>query len=68
MRCAAHTLQLAITDTLKEDTAATRLLCKIRQLVKKLRTPTYLYLIKKESLLKPALDYATRWNSTVDML
>ncbi|KAF2904456.1 hypothetical protein ILUMI_01717 [Ignelater luminosus] len=36
--------------------------------VKKLRTPTYLYLIKKENLLKPTLDCATRWNSTVDML
>ncbi|KAL5246377.1 hypothetical protein ACI65C_013785 [Semiaphis heraclei] len=67
VRCVAHTLQLAVIDSLK-GSAVEKLLNKVRILVKKLRNQTYLYLIKKEKLKSPVLDCLTRWHSTLDML
>lgn len=67
IRCVAHTLQLAVIDSLKGSTVE-KLLNKVRILVKKLRNQTYLYLIKKEKLKSPVLDCLTRWHSTLDML
>lgn len=67
IRCVAHTLQLAVIDSLKNITVE-KLLNKVRVLVKKLRNQTYLYLIKKEKLKSPILDCLTRWHSTFDML
>lgn len=67
IRCVAHTLQLAVIDSLKGSTVE-KLLNKVRVLVKKLRNQTYLYLIKKEKLKSPVLDCLTRWHSTLDML
>ncbi|XP_022170580.1 uncharacterized protein LOC111033930, partial [Myzus persicae] len=52
IRCVAHTLQLAVIDSLKGSTVE-KLLNKVRILVKKLRNQTYLYLIKKEKLKSP---------------
>lgn len=65
--CVAHTLQLAVIDTLKHNSIDT-LLSKVRILVRKLRNQTYIYLIKKEKLKFPILDCLTRWHSTFDML
>lgn len=67
MRCVAHTLQLAVFDTLK-DSNITNILNKVRALVRKLRNQTYIYILKKEKLKMPILDCNTRWHSTFDML
>lgn len=67
IRCVAHTLQLAVLDSLKDNTIQ-KLLNKVRGLVRKLRNQNYVYLIKKEKLKTPILDCLTRWNSTYDML
>ncbi|XP_050059928.1 uncharacterized protein LOC126551173 [Aphis gossypii] len=67
IRCVAHTLQLAVLDTLKHN-SIDKLLNKVRSLVRKLRNQTYIYLIKKEKLKLPILDCLTRWHSTFDML
>jgi len=67
IRCVAHTLQLAVLDTLKHN-SIDKLLSKVRILVRKLRNQTYIYLIKKEQLKLPILDCLTRWHSTFDML
>jgi len=67
VRCVAHTLQLAVMDSLK-DLAINHLLNKVRALVRKLRSQTFQYIIKKEKLKVPILDCLTRWNSTLDML
>ncbi|XP_050054537.1 uncharacterized protein LOC126549442 [Aphis gossypii] len=67
IRCVAHTLQLAVLDSLKDNTIQ-KLLNKVRALVRKLRNQNYVYLIKKEKLKTPILDCLTRWSSTYDML
>lgn len=63
----AHTLHLAVIDSLK-DSGIEKILNKVRTLVKKLRNQTYIYIIKKEKLKSPILDCLTRWHSTLDML
>lgn len=68
IRCAAHTLQLAINDALKKIKVISHLISKARNLTKKLRTQTFIYLIRKQNLKKPTIDCPTRWCSTVDML
>ncbi|XP_011698547.1 PREDICTED: zinc finger BED domain-containing protein RICESLEEPER 2-like [Wasmannia auropunctata] len=45
-----------------------QLISKARNLAKKLRTQTFIYLIKKQNLKKPTIDCLTRWCSTIDML
>ncbi|KAG0442307.1 hypothetical protein HPB47_015738 [Ixodes persulcatus] len=67
VRCAAHTLQLAVEDALK-NADVKGLLDKCRAICKKLRVPTAMMLVKKLNLKKPILDCPTRWNSTCDML
>ncbi|KAM7282286.1 zinc finger BED domain-containing protein 4-like [Ixodes scapularis] len=67
VRCAAHTLQLAVEDALKSADVKV-LLDKCRAICKKLRVPTTMMLVKKLNLKKPILDCPTRWNSTCDML
>ncbi|XP_017062432.2 uncharacterized protein LOC108102221 [Drosophila ficusphila] len=67
VRCAAHTLQLAVKDFL-EDLEAADFICKARKLVKLLRTPTYRHLITEAALPQPVVDVATRWSSTYNML
>ncbi|XP_064469959.1 uncharacterized protein LOC135384700 [Ornithodoros turicata] len=67
IRCAAHTLQLAVNDALKEKTSV-EIISKCRKICKKLRTQTLMSLIRKLKLKKPVLDCPTRWMSTVAML
>jgi len=64
--CVAHTLQLAVLDSLK-DFAINNLLNKVRALVRKLHSQTFQYIIKKEKLKIPILDCLTRWNSTLNI-
>ncbi|XP_008189983.1 zinc finger BED domain-containing protein 4-like [Acyrthosiphon pisum] len=69
LRCAAHSLQLCVEDTLKTD-AVHSIVTKAREVVKKLRTPTVARMVKslEPNSLKAILDVPTRWGSTYDML
>lgn len=67
VRCAAHSLQLAIQDALREDESLPTIE-QARSIVRKLRTPTMKNNIKSSKKNKAILDNNTRWNSTFDML
>lgn len=63
IRCAVHTLQSAVYDSMKEGSIL-KTISKVRYLVKKLKAPTMFHNLKKLNFHKPILDVATRWNST----
>ncbi|KAM9771218.1 uncharacterized protein LOC133156228 [Syngnathus typhle] len=63
MRCAIHTLQLAIRDGLKAEHVM-KLLDKVRRVVKRLRTPNLLAVLRRRGGLLPVVDVPTRWGST----
>lgn len=67
VRCAAHTLQLAVDDALKAANIS-HTIANARNVSKKLRTQNIMTIIKKMQLKKPKVDCVTRWHSTVDML
>jgi len=57
-----------VHDALKKMKTVSLLISKARNLVKKLRTQTFMYLISKQKFKKPTIDCPTRWCSTIDML
>ncbi|XP_077975500.1 uncharacterized protein LOC144431349 [Styela clava] len=63
MRCAVHTLQLAIRDGLKEKHVHT-LLSKLRQTSVMARTPKKDAILKRRTGKGAIIDQATRWGST----
>lgn len=65
VRCAAHTLQLAVRDACKELEPVFEL---CRRAVRTLRTPNVVLELKRNQLLQAILDCPTRWDSTADML
>ena len=67
MRCAAHTLQLAVNDVLKE-TNFRNVLEKARKVVKKTRTQNLRLVFQREKHTLPILDCETRWGTTFLML
>uniref|UniRef100_A0A1I8Q3X3 DUF659 domain-containing protein n=1 Tax=Stomoxys calcitrans TaxID=35570 RepID=A0A1I8Q3X3_STOCA len=67
VRCAAHTLQLAVYAFYKYRNIASKI-DKCRQLSKEIRMPTIMLLIKALNIKHPILDTKTRWNSTICML
>ena len=67
MRCAAHTLQLAIRDGLKVRHVAS-LISKIRQVVVAARSPKIGAILRRKTNKVAILDQATRWGSTYLML
>ena len=67
VRCAAHTLQLAVADALKE-TSCKEGIDKARSVCKRLRTPSIMTILKRLGQKKPVIDCPTRWHSTCDML
>lgn len=67
VRCAAHTLQLAVDDAIKESKIH-GILGKARAAAKKLRTPTIVTVLTQLKLKRAILDCPTRWHSTTDML
>lgn len=69
VRCAAHTLQLAVNDAIKKSNLK-ELLDKARDAVKNIRKPTVLQHMKRmyPKSKKPTLDVITRWHSLIDML
>lgn len=67
VRCAAHTLNLAVEDTLNE-TNLKKVIQKFRNLAIRLRIPTIYDILKSRKLPQPKKDVETRWNSTYDMV
>lgn len=69
VRCAAHTLQLAVEHAIK-DSGILRTINKAREAVKHLRVPSTMKKILNVSpgKAKPVLDVPTRWHSSYDML
>lgn len=61
--CAAHTLQLAIMDALKNWPDTSKLITKCIDIVKFVRTPNVRRLLKLRGLLVPNINIVTRWNS-----
>jgi len=55
IRCVAHTLQLVVIESLK-DNGVDKLLNKVFILVWKLHNQTFIYFIKKEKLKLSILD------------
>ena len=67
MRCAAHTLQLAIRDGLKVRHVSA-LVSKIRQVVVAARAPKTDGILRRKTNKGAILDQATKWGSTYTML
>ncbi|KAL5246159.1 hypothetical protein ACI65C_013567 [Semiaphis heraclei] len=67
VRCAAHSLNLAIEEALK-ITSVQNVLARARAVVKKLRRPTFATLLKRQNKKFAIRDIETRWSSVYDML
>ncbi|CAK1591073.1 unnamed protein product [Parnassius mnemosyne] len=67
VRCAAHTLQLAMQDVCN-DNVIQSVITSARNIIKRLRTPTFTVILKEKRKKKPTLDCSTRWHSTIDMV
>lgn len=66
--CAAHCLHLVVTKSIAKCRAVNQLLAKVRELVKKLRTPTFRNIISNRCLNQAIIDVTTRWNSIYSMV
>lgn len=64
MRCAVHSLQLAIRDGLKEEHAI-KICENVRTVATAARTPKIHAIIKRRAGKGAILDQATRWGSTI---
>lgn len=67
MRCASHTLQLAVDDAL-EKTNCSVVIEKARTLVKNLKLQSIVLKLEEASLPFPSIDCTTRWFSTYVMV
>ncbi len=67
MRCATHTLQLAIRDGIKQRDVS-NLISKARQVALTARTPKIDAIIKRRAIKGAILDQDTRWGSTYLMI
>ena len=67
MRCAVHTLQLAIRDGIKHSQAAS-LVTKIRKVATAARTLKIDSILKRRANKGALIDQATRWGSTYLMI
>lgn len=67
VRCAAHTLQLALQDA-SNNFITRNLLLECREVVRRLRTPQFVRIIREEKKQIPKLDCTTRWHSAIDMV
>ncbi|XP_047020001.1 zinc finger BED domain-containing protein 4-like isoform X2 [Helicoverpa zea] len=65
VRCAAHTLQLAIRDACSE---LRDLLEQCRQIARVLRSPNNALQLRVQGLPQAIIDCPTRWDSTADMV
>ena len=67
MRCATHTLQLAICDGLK-GRHASNLISRVRNIATRARTPKIDAILKRRAKKGAIIDQATRWGSTYLMI
>ncbi|CAG7815720.1 unnamed protein product, partial [Allacma fusca] len=67
LRCAAHTLQLAVLKFLKNSNNQ-KIILSARKLVRILRTPNVRYVLASQGKSPPVINVETRWSSTHDML
>lgn len=67
VRCAAHSIQLSVMDSMK-TTKIKLILTKCRRVVKKLRTSTMRLQLQTEDEKKPIKDSKIRWNSQFNMM
>ncbi|KAE8744605.1 hypothetical protein FOCC_FOCC008734 [Frankliniella occidentalis] len=68
VRCAAHTLQLAVAEGLGSVPEVKPIITAVRELAHFLRTPTNARKLKAAKKPLPQLDVVTRWGSTYTML
>ncbi|XP_075978168.1 uncharacterized protein LOC142986533 [Anticarsia gemmatalis] len=66
VRCAAHTLQLALQDA-SNNFNVRNLISECREVVRRLRTPQFVRILRQQNKPIPKLDCATRWHSAIDM-
>lgn len=66
VRCASHTLKLALQDA-SNNVDTRKLLLECREVVRRLRTSQFVRIIRQQNKLIPKLDSTTRWHSTIDM-
>lgn len=66
--CAAHCLNLVVTDAIKASSELSNLIDKCRTLAKKLRTPNMRNELRKKAQKMAMLDVPTRWSSLFDMV
>ena len=67
IKCAAHTLQLAVKDALNNNSHQATI-SQCRRLAKKLRTPGVMNILKTKNFPMPIVDVVTRWGSIFDMI
>ena len=67
MRCAAHTLQLAVGDGLKHKSIK-GIVAKLRNVAKEARNPNIEKILKKTAKKVALIDMETRWGSTYLMI
>lgn len=65
--CGAHTTQLAVKDSLKEESYANEIEF-VKERVKILRTPTMATLLRSKNLKQAVIDHEIRWNYTYLMV
>jgi len=68
VKCAAHTLQLAVHDAIKSSEKTAAILKKARNAACALRKPNRVKELRKHGHAMPVLDVSTRWGSSFDML
>jgi hypothetical protein len=67
VHCAAHTLQLAIKDSIASKNCQSELE-NIRKFVKRVKSVTYKKILSRNNVATPSLDVVTRWGSTYFMI
>jgi hypothetical protein len=61
IRCGEHTFQLAINDAIKHHAKKKGdTIDECREFVKKMRTPTYSFILEQHNIKRPLIDIETR--------
>lgn len=68
VRCASHTLQLAVGDALRREKDLKQIIDAVRKLAKYLLKESHVRKLREAKMALPQLDVVTRWGSTYDML
>lgn len=68
LTCGEHNFQLAFKGALKISTTTSSLICKVKNVARKLRTPNILNVLREKKLNFPLLDNDTRWTGKYTMV